>query len=155
MEQKTTIKAEEGQPAVLIAREFDLPVEVLFQAYADPALVAQWMGTNVLHLESRPHGSYRFETTDAQGRVVFRAHGVIHAFCPAQRITRTFEMENAPFGVQLEFLRFEARSATTSALAMRVVYESLAHRDHQLRQPFAQGLSRAHDRLQAILNPLT
>ena len=155
MEQKTKIKAEEGQQDVLITRAFDLPVELLFQAYADPALVAQWMGTNVLKLESHPHGSYRFETTDAQGRVVFRAHGVIHEFRPSQRITRTFEMENAPLGVQLEFLRFEARTPTTSHLAMHVVYESVAHREQQLRLPFAQGLSRAHDRLQHIMNRLT
>lgn len=151
MEQKTKITAEEGRQDLLITRAFDLPVELLFQAYADPALVAHWMGTTVLQLESRPHGSYRFETTDARGQVVFRAHGVIHEFLPAERITRTFEVENAPFGVQLEFLRFEARTAGTSHLTMHTVYESAAHRQQQLRQPFAHGLSRAHDRLQAAL----
>ena len=112
------------------------------------------MGTQVLKLESRKHGSYQFETADAQGNVVFRASGVIHEFSPAERITRTFEMENAPLGVQLEFLRFEPRTAGTSRLTMHVVYESIAARNQQLKLPFAQGLNRAHTLLQRVMNPL-
>ena len=29
---------------LVITREFDLPVELLFKAYADPEIVEQWMG---------------------------------------------------------------------------------------------------------------
>ena len=155
MEQKTNIQAEAGRQELLITREFDLPVELLFKAYAEPDLVAQWMGTQVLKLESRKHGSYLFQTTDAQGKVVFRASGVIHEFIPAQKITRTFEMEHASFGVQLELLRFEPRPAGTSFLTMHVVYESSAARDQLLKLPFAQGLNRAHTRLQNLMNPVT
>ena len=154
MQQKTNIRAEEGAQQLLITRDFDLPVELLFRAYAEPALVAQWMGTTVLKMESRKHGSYQFETTDALGNVVFRASGVIHEFIPSQKITRTFEMENAPFGVQLELLSFEPRTPGTSHLAMHVVYESTASRDQLLRLPFAQGLNSAHTRLQRVMNSL-
>src|ERR1700742_2805358 len=101
MEQKTKINAEDGKQELTITREFDLPVELLFRAYAEPEIVEQWMGTKVLKLEHKKHGSYQFETT-AQGKVVFRANGVIHDCIPNQRIVRTFEMENAPFDVQLE-----------------------------------------------------
>src|ERR1700739_4621199 len=106
MEQKTKINAESGRQDLVIAREFDLPVELLFKAYEDPEIVEQWMGTKVLKLESKKHGSYRFETSDAKGNVVFQANGVIHEFIPDQKITRTFEMPNAPFGVQLEIYKF-------------------------------------------------
>ena len=51
------------------------------------------MGTKVLKLESQKHGSYQFETTDAQGNKYGFA-GVIHEFSPNQKITRTFEMES-------------------------------------------------------------
>ena len=104
MEQKTKINAEDGKQELVITREFDLPLELLFKAYAEPDIVEQWMGTKVLKLESKKHGSYQFETTDAKGNVVFTANGVIHEFSPNRKITRTFEMENTPFGVQLEFL---------------------------------------------------
>src|SRR4051794_5388351 len=107
MELKTKVSAEKGQQELVITREFDLPVELLFKAYADAGIVEQWMGTKVQKMESKKHGSYQFQTTDAQGNVVFQANGVIHEFNPNRKITRTFEMENAPFDVQLEFLEFE------------------------------------------------
>jgi hypothetical protein len=43
-------------------------------------------------------------------------NGVIHEFSPNQKITRTFEMEDTPFGVQLEFLEFEKLTDDTSKL---------------------------------------
>src|SRR6478672_5224272 len=105
MERKTKVHAEEGKQELVITREFDLPLELLFQAYVDPEIVAQWMGTKVLKLESKKHGSYEFETTDPQGNK-HRFNGVIHEFSSNRKITRTFEMDNSPFSVQLEFLDF-------------------------------------------------
>src|ERR1700756_4150164 len=138
MEQKTKIAAEAGKQELVITREFDLPLELLFKAHAEPDIVEQWMGTKVLKLENKKHGSWEIETTNAHGKVVFRANGVIHEFVPNQKITRTFEMENAPFGVQLEFLEFEKLTDDTSKLNMHVIYESVAQRDQILQLPFAQ-----------------
>ncbi|HNL39034.1 MAG: SRPBCC domain-containing protein [Saprospiraceae bacterium] len=148
MERKTQVHAEAGKQELRITRQFGLPVELLFQAHTVPELVAQWMNTNVLRLEAKRHGSWQFETTDAEGRVVFRANGVFHEFEPNRKITRTFEMENAPFAVQLEFLEFEALSADTSRLNMHLIFKSVALRDQLLQMPFAAGLSMAHDRLE-------
>jgi len=131
-----------------------LPLELLFKAYVEPEIVEQWMGTKVLKLENKKHGSYQFKTTDAQGNVVFQANGVIHEFVPDQKITRTFEMENSTFPVQLEFLEFEKLSVDTSKLTMQIVYKTVADRDNLLRLPFAYGINMAHDRLQAIVNKL-
>src|ERR687889_1934457 len=99
MERKTKINAEDGKQELVITREFDLPLELLFKAYVEPEIVEQWMGTKVLKLENKKHGSWQFETTDDKGNVVFKANGVIHEFVQDHKITRTFEMENAPFGV--------------------------------------------------------
>jgi hypothetical protein len=33
MEQKTKIKAEDGKQELIVTREFDLPLELLFKAY--------------------------------------------------------------------------------------------------------------------------
>lgn len=152
MEQKTKINAEAGRQDLTITREFELPLELLFKAYVEADIVAQWMGTKVLKLESRKHGSYHFETSDPKGNVMFRANGVIHEFSPGRKITRTFEMENAPFGVQLEVLEFESLTTDTSKLRMHVIYESAAQRDQLLQLPFAQGLNMAHNRLQNIVS---
>lgn len=150
MERKTQIEAEDGKHDILITREFDLPLELLFRAYVEPEIVEQWMGTKVLKLESKQHGGYRFETSDPNGNVVFRANGTIHEFVPQARITRTFEMENTPFPVQLEFLEFEGLTSETSKLTMQIVYRSVEDRDQMLKLPFAQGLNMAHNRLEEI-----
>jgi len=151
MERKTKVNAEDGKPDLMITREFDLPVELVFQAYTDPDIVAQWMGTKVLKLESKKHGSYVFETSDPKGNIAFQANGGIHEFIPNQKITRTFEMENAPFSVQLEFLEFEPLTEDTSKLTIHTVFRSVAHRDQLLQLPFAYGINMAHDRLQDIV----
>ena len=153
MERKTKIHAEEGKQEFVVTREFELPVGLLFRAYAEPEILSQWMGTRVLKLENKPHGAYRFETSDANGNVVFAANGSIHEFAPDRRIVRTFEMENSPFEVQLEFLEFETLGDDRSKLTMHVVFRSTALRDQMLRLPFAQGINMAHNRLQEVLNP--
>jgi uncharacterized protein YndB with AHSA1/START domain len=154
MERKTKINAEEGKQDLLITREFDLPLGLLFKAYSEPEIVEEWMGTKVLKLENKKHGGYRFETTDAQGKAVFQANGAIHEFNLNRKITRTFEMENTPFGVQLELLEFEKLTDNTSRLNMHVIYESPAQRDQVLQLPFAKGINMAHNRLQDVLSKL-
>jgi uncharacterized protein YndB with AHSA1/START domain len=153
MEQKTKINAEGGKQELMIIREFDLPVELLFKAYIEPQIVEQWMGTKVIKLENKKHGSYQFETTDPKGNK-HGFNGTIHEFSPNQKITRTFEMENTPFGVQLEFLEFEKLTDDKSRLNMHVVYKSVALRDQILQLPFAQGINMAHNRLQEIVKKL-
>src|SRR3982751_6160476 len=150
MERKTKINAEAGKQELMITREFDLPLELLFKAYEEPEIVEQWMGTKVLKLESIQYGSYRFETTDPKGNK-YGFNGVIHEFIPNRRITRTFEMENTPFGVQLEFYEFEKLSEDTSKLTMHVLYRTVALRDQTLKLPFAQGINMAHNRIQDIM----
>jgi uncharacterized protein YndB with AHSA1/START domain len=158
MEQKTKVNAEDGKQEVIITREFDLPLELLFRAYAEPDLVEQWMSqeystTKVVKLESKKHGSYQLETTDIKGNK-YGFNGVLHEFIPNRKITRTFEMENTPFGVQLEFYEFEKLNDDMSKLTMRVIYESVAQRDQVLKLPFAQGINMAHSRIQKILTNL-
>ena len=153
MERKTQINAGDGKQELVITREFDLPLELLFKAYVEPEMVEQWMGTKVLKLESKKHGSYQLETTDPKGNK-HRFHGVIHEFSPNRKITRTFEMENTPFGVQLEVLEFEQLTDDTSKLNMHVIYESVAQRDQLLQLPFAQGINMAHNRLQDVVSKL-
>jgi uncharacterized protein YndB with AHSA1/START domain len=154
MERKTKINAEDGKQELVITREFDLPVELLFKAYVEPEIVEQWMGTKVLKLENKKHGGWHFETSDAKGNVVFQASGTIHEFVPDQKITRTFEMENAPFAAQLEFLEFEPLTEDTSKLSMHIVYKSVALRDQMMQMGFAPGLNMAHNRLQTVVSKL-
>jgi len=149
MELKTKIKAEENTQELFITREFDLPLELLFKAYEDAEIVEQWMNTKVIKLENHKHGSWKFETSH-DGQVVFSANGVILEFIQNEKITRTFEMENSPFPVQLEFLTFEEIENDKSKLTIQQIFKSVEYRNQLLKMPFAKGLSMAHDRLQNI-----
>lgn len=154
MERKTKLSAEEGKQEVIITRDFELPLALLFKAYEEPEIVEQWMGTKVMKLENRAHGGWRFQTSDPQGNVVFSANGVYHEFVPNKKITRTFEMENTPFPVQLEYLEFEGLTDQSSRLVMKIVYKSVEDRDQMLKLPFAQGINMAHNKLQEVVNKL-
>lgn len=147
---KTKVDARENKQELFITREFDLPVGLLYKAYIEPEIVEQWMGTRVLKLENKRHGSWQFETTDPKGNK-HGFSGTIHDIVPDTRITRTFEMENSGFGAQLEFLEFEALGTNKSKLTMHIVFRSVAVRDQLLQLPFAQGINMAHNRIQEIL----
>lgn len=154
MELKTIIHAEEGKQDLTITRTFELPVDLLFRAYTEAELVEQWMDNKVIKMENKPHGGYQFEKKDANGNVVFKANGTIHDIVDNKKIVRTFEMENAPFDVQLEFLSFEAVDKDSSKLTIHSIYKNAALRDQMLKLPFAQGINMAHNRLQDIIQKI-
>lgn len=154
MEQKTKVHAEDGKQEYTITREFDLPVHLLFRAHIEPDIVAEVMGTQVVTFEGKKNGSYQLQKADPQGNIMFQANGVIHELIPDKKITRTFEMVNTPFGVQLEIYDFEKLTDQTSKLTMHVIYESVAQRDQVLQIGLTWGINMAHDRIQEIAGKL-
>lgn len=159
MQHKTHVTAGHGQHDILIKRDFDLPVELLYIAHTDPDIFAKWMTheygiVKVIRLDAVPMGGFRFETSDVSGNVVFAAEGVFHNVIENEKIVRTFEMSNSPFDVQLEFLDFIRLSDHKSRLSMHSIFRSGDARDQLLKLPFAQGLNMAHNRLQETLNQI-
>jgi uncharacterized protein YndB with AHSA1/START domain len=153
MEKKTKVNAVDGKQEILITRDFELPVELLFKAYVEADIVEQWMGTKVLKLEAKKHGSYQYETTDPKGNK-YGFGGAIHDIVPNSKMIRTFEMEPYGFGVQLELYDFEKLTEDTSRLNMRVIYESIEKRDANLKLPFEYGINMAHSRMEEVLRKI-
>ena len=155
MELKTKIHAEDGKHDLTITREFDLPAELVFRAHVEAEFFEEWMSheygkVRVLKFDFQRNGSWEFENIGPDGSVVFGAGGTIHEFVPDKKITRTFEMSNSPFDVQLEFLDFQTLTEERSRLTIHSVYRTVELRDAMLKLPFAAGLSMAHDRLQGV-----
>lgn len=153
MELKTNVTAEEGDQNIFVTREFNLPVGSLFTAFVEPDIIEQWMGTTVVRLESREHGSYRYESANPKGDKLVLS-GVIHRLIPDQKIIRTFEMEGMPFGVQLELFDFEKIGHNKSRLRKQIIYQSVTHRDENLKLPFKQGINWAHNKLEEIITKM-
>lgn len=156
MELKTKVAAEAGKHDLLITREFDLPVELLFKAYVDPEIIVQWKTppnttAKILKSAMGKHGSFQMQISDAEGKVVAVTHGVIHDFILDRKIVRTFQVEGAPMGVQLEVYDFEKLSDETSKLHMHVIYETVAQRDMVLKGPASQNMDHSFNRLQELM----
>ncbi len=63
MEQKTKVSAEDSKQEIVITREFDLPLQLLFKAYEESELFEQWMGMKVLNntrIYSKPKNHTHF-----------------------------------------------------------------------------------------------
>lgn len=151
MEFKTQVSAPEHTQSIIVTREFELPLDLLFEAFEDPMLFEQWMNTKVVRMECMANGAYAFQT-QRDGLVVFSAHGCFHEFTRNQRIVRTFEMDNTPFPPQLEFFEFESIDEEHSRLTMIMLFKSAEFRNQLIQMPFAQGIQMAHNKLQQLMN---
>jgi hypothetical protein len=79
---KTTVKAEPGKQELFIHRDFEAPCELVFNAFSDPKLLAQWLSPcgMTIHIEKlQPEGgSWRFIHSTPDGKT-FGFHGVMLA----------------------------------------------------------------------------
>jgi uncharacterized protein YndB with AHSA1/START domain len=153
----TTITAEPGTPYIDVVREFDAPPELVFRAHTDPELVARWlaphgMQVEVLELDARTGGGYRYVHRGAGGE--FRFRGVFHTVAPDRLIVQTFEYEGMPDQVSLDTARFAGVDGRTR-LTMRRVFGSVEERDGMLAAGMRNGVRDALERLAELLPPGT
>lgn len=153
----TKITAEPGKQEFFIEREFDAPRELLFNAYTDPDLYAQWLGprgltTTFEKFEPRNGGSWRFVQKDPKGEV-YAFHGVYHEVLSPERIIGTFEFEGLPETghVSLETARFEELPGNRSKLVSQSVFRSVADRDGMLQSGMEEGVNDSYERLDELL----
>jgi uncharacterized protein YndB with AHSA1/START domain len=150
----TQIIAEPGVPQIVITREFDAPRELLFRAYTDPELLAQWLGPRALTMtidrhDPRDGGSWRYIHRDADGNE-FAFHGVFHGTPSPDGIVRTFEFEGTPGHVSLETATFEERGGRT-LLRMNSVFQSVEDRDGMVQSGMEEGVNDSMERLDELV----
>ncbi len=151
------ITAEPGVPQLMITSEHEAPRELLFRAYTDPELIAQWLGPRTMtmtidRLEARDGGTWRFVHWDADGSE-YAFHGVYHGTPSPDGIVSTFEYEGMPGHVCLETVTFEERDGTT-LLRQNTVYQSVEDRDGALRSGIDEGASDSVERLDELASRL-
>jgi uncharacterized protein YndB with AHSA1/START domain len=154
---KTTITAEPGKQELFITREFDAPRELVFKAYTEPEIYAQWLGPRGLTttfdvFEPVSGGKYRFIQKDQDGNE-FSFHGVTHEVLPPERIIGTFEFDGLPETghVILETTRFEALPGNRTRITSQSVFQSVADRDGMVQSGMEQGVVEGYERLDEIL----
>lgn len=149
------VNAPEGLPFVEFEREFDAPVESVFQAHRDPALVGQWLGPRGYEMaietyDFRTGGSYRYTHRNDKGEeYVF--HGVFHVVRENEFAVQTFEFEGYPDVVSLDQMTFEDLGEGRTRLRGHSVFPSLEARDGMVASGMERGMSEGYDRLDDLL----
>ena len=151
---KTQITAEPGMPQITITREFDAPRDLVFRAFTDPELLAQWLGPRdltmtVAHYDVRDGGRWRYVHTDAQGNA-FGFHGVFHGDPSPDAIVQTFEFEGVPGHVKLDATTLEQRGGATLVRTVSA-FTSTADRDAMVASGMERGVRDSHERLTELL----
>src|SRR5690606_36725077 len=87
---------------VTITREFDAPVDRVYRAWEDAAIVAQWMGPDdgTIQIDTwdcRTGGSYRY--THRFGAETADFFGSFHEARPGERLVQTFTFCGVPAAV--------------------------------------------------------
>ena len=157
---KTAITAEPGKQEFFITREFDAPRELVFRAYTDPEIYAQWLGPKGLTttfdvFEPVSGGKYRFIQKDQDGNE-FSFHGVTHEVLAPERIIGTFEFDGLPEAghVVLETTHFEAIAGNRTRVTSQSVFQSVADRDGMVQSGMEHGVVEGYERLDEILETL-
>jgi uncharacterized protein YndB with AHSA1/START domain len=148
--------AEPGLPYIDTVAVYDAPVERVFGAYVDPALVGDWMGpanlkTHVVAYDARTGGSWRFLQTDPDGDT-YIFHGVFHEVTENTRIAQTFEWETSvPAAyILLDRADFQALDGGGTRVRTHTVFPSVALRDADAEN-MRGGMFESYDRLTALL----
>lgn len=154
----TEITANPGEQQIMITREFAATPELLFRAYTEPELLAQWIGprelnTKIDHLDVRNGGTWRYVQTNDEGNE-FGFHGVYHGEPSLDGVVQTFEFEGVPGHVALETLRFEPRGDSTLVRTI-AVYQSVQDRDAMVASGMERGVRDSMDRLAELLERIS
>jgi uncharacterized protein YndB with AHSA1/START domain len=149
------VTAEPGVPQVLTERAFDAPRDLVFRAFTDPDLLAQWLGPRgyemtIHQYDLRDGGSYRYLHKDGEGNE-FGFHGVFHGEPSVDGMVQTFEFEGWPGHVSLDTATFEDIDGTT-IVRTNSVFQSVADRDGMVDSGMADGMRQGYEQLDELLD---
>ncbi|MET0975889.1 MAG: SRPBCC family protein [Leifsonia sp.] len=149
-----TVTAPEGVQYVDFVREFDYPVEAVFNAHRDPKLVAQWLGPRDLEMEIeeydfRTGGRYRY--IHGRGDEKYGFNGVFHVVRENEFAVQTFEFEGYPDVVALDSMRFIDLGNGRTRLEGHSVYPTQEARDGMVASGMEHGMREGYERLEELL----
>jgi uncharacterized protein YndB with AHSA1/START domain len=155
MTNPVTINAPEGLPFIEIIREFDAPVEAVFRAHSEPALVKQWLGPNGYEMDLErwdftTQGGYRYVHRSPEGEEYW-FNGTFHTVRDNEFAVQTFEFEGYPDVVAVESMTFEDLGDGRTRLRGWSTYPSVEARDGMVESGMEIGLREGFERLDAIL----
>ncbi|MGH2540077.1 MAG: SRPBCC family protein [Actinomycetota bacterium] len=149
------ITAEPGVPQIVTSREFDASRDLLYRAFTEPDLMAQWLGPRkytmkVERFDLRDGGTWRYVHIDDAGNE-YGFHGVFHGDASLDGIVQTFEFEGAPGHVQMDTVTFEEHGGGTT-VRTNSVFQTVEARDAMVEHGMTEGMTEGYERLDELLN---
>jgi uncharacterized protein YndB with AHSA1/START domain len=144
-----------GVPWIDFTREFDAPVDAVWNAHRDPELVRQWLGPRGYEMDIErwdfsSGGGYRYTHRNPDG-MEFGFHGTFHTVRENDLAIQTFEFEGAPDEVAIEFMRFVDLGDGRCRLEGRSVGRTVEGRDAMVESGMEQGMAQGYERLDELV----
>ena len=151
------ISAPPGAPQIVTTVDFEAPRMLVFRAFMEPDLLAQWLGPRrvtmtIDEFDPRDGGRYRYSHHDPEGNT-YTFHGVFHGDPSLEGAVQTFEYEGAPGHVSMDTLTLEERDGRTY-VRTNSVFQSVEDRDAMVQAGMETGVTEGMERLEVLLEKL-
>jgi uncharacterized protein YndB with AHSA1/START domain len=150
-EQVTLTKPTDRQ--IRIERSFDASRDRVWNAFTDPAIVAQWWGRGnklvIERMEPVRGGHWRY--VEHTGNGDFGFEGRYREVTPQDRIVRTFEWDGMPGHVIVETVEFEDLGDNRTKVTTTSLFHTPEERDGMLSSGMEGGVNASY---QALVNLL-
>jgi uncharacterized protein YndB with AHSA1/START domain len=153
----TTHSARVTLPAdnqILITREFDAPAHLVWRAYTEPDLIAQWWPgghgeMTSTEVDLRVGGTWRYVMNASSGDFEVAFHGEFRQIVPNERIVTTEVYEGIEGAEALDVVTFEEADGRTT-LKILVEHASQEGRDAHLNSGMESGMQEGMDLLEQL-----
>jgi len=138
---------------IRIERVFDAPIARVWQAFTDPALIAQWWGRGnkleIERMEVERGGHWRFVEQGPDGSHGFE--GRYREVTPMERVVQTFEWDGMPGHVAVETAEFTDLGDGRTKLTTTSLFHTAEERDGMLNSGMETGVNESYAVLDKLL----
>ena len=145
---------DELERTLTLSRIFNVPIEIVWQAWTEPDHIAKWWGpkgmnTKVIDHDFKPGGKWKYSMIMPNGNE-FIADGVYKEIITQQKIVSSANFKPMTEGVEIR-AQFEAKGKLTN-FTFSVVHPSVEYRNQQDKMGFYNGWASTFDRLNDYLD---
>jgi uncharacterized protein YndB with AHSA1/START domain len=136
-----------------VERVFDAPRELVWRAFTEPDLIAQWWGRGnrlvVERMEVKRGGHWRFVEHSAEG--IHGFEGRYREVTPQERLVWTFEWDGMPGHVAVDTTEFEDLRDGRTKVSTKSLFHTTEERDGMLSSGMQKGLEQSYAALDRLL----
>lgn len=144
---------------IVVTRVFNAPRRLVFEAWTKPEHVKRWfsaygnMEMPVCEIDLRVGGHWRYVLRDPGNGNEYGFSGEYREIVPPERLVATERYEPVPGSDHLNTLTLTEQDGKTT-LHVRILYESVEHRDGHLQSGMETGMRVTLDRLEELLQSM-